>query len=72
MNNEFEKLKLAICECKMSVFSEMEKLIESSLEDVEKFYEKGNRSAGSRIRKNAQLVRKLIHHPTIRKEMNRT
>ncbi len=37
--------------------------------DVEKFYEKGVKSAGGRLRKNLQLIRKAIHHPTNRTKM---
>lgn len=69
--NQFEELKKTIQDVKHEIFTEMEILLENCQEDAEKFYEKGNKSAGSRIRKNAQLVRKQIHHPTIRKSMNR-
>ncbi len=69
--NNFEQLKQTIEEAKQSVFSEMQSILESCQEDVDKFYEKGNKSAGSRIRKSAQLVRKQIHHPTIRKQINK-
>lgn len=69
--NNFEQLKQTIEEAKQAVFSEMESILESCQEDVNKFYEKGNKSAGSRIRKSAQLVRKQIHHPTIRQHFSK-
>lgn len=69
--NQFEELKKTIHEVKQELFSEMETLLETCQEDADKFYEKGNKSAGSRVKKSAQLVRKQIHHPTIRQHINR-
>ncbi len=69
--NQFEELKKTIHEVKEHIFTEMENLLETCEEDAEKFYDKGNRSAGSRVRKNAQSVRKQIHFPTLRKEFNK-
>ena len=69
--NQFEELKKTIQEVKHELFSEMETLLETCQEDADKFFDKGNRSAGSRVRKNAQLVRKQIHHPTIRQQINK-
>jgi len=69
--NQFEELKKTIHDVKQELFSEMETLLETCQDDADKFYEKGNKSAGSRVRKSAQLVRKQIHHPTIRKNINK-
>jgi hypothetical protein len=39
--------------------------------DVEKYYEKGVKSAGSRLRKGLQSIRKAVHMPTVRGNMSR-
>lgn len=69
--NQFEELKKTIQDVKLELFSEMENLLEACQEDADKFYEKENKSAGSRVRKNAQSIRKQIHHPTIRQHFNK-
>ena len=69
MNNQFEELRKTVYDVKENLFSEIEELIATCEEDANKFYEKGNKSAGTRIRKNAQQIRKQIHHPSIRKQM---
>ncbi len=43
----------------MEKFNDLIKLIEGIKKDVEKFYEKGNKSAGVRVRKTMQEVKKL-------------
>jgi hypothetical protein len=43
----------------MDKFKELEKLIADLKEDVTKFYEKGNKAAGTRIRKGMQDAKKL-------------
>lgn len=69
--NQFEELRKTIHDVKEAIFTEMETLLETCEEDADKFYSKGNRSAGSRVRKNAQLVRKQLHFPTLRKELTK-
>ena len=69
MNNQFEELRKTVYDVKENLFSEIEELIATCEEDANKFYEKGNKSAGTRIRKSAQQIRKQIHHPSIRKQM---
>jgi hypothetical protein len=64
--NSFEKFKETVNAAKSSVFGEIDAII-AELEvngDVEKFYEKGVKSAGGRLRKGLQSVRKAIHNPT--------
>ena len=39
--------------------------------DVEKFYDKGVKSAASRLRKGLQGIRKAIHMPTVRTHMSK-
>ncbi|MDX1586994.1 MAG: histone H1 [Balneolaceae bacterium] len=43
----------------MSRFDEIKNVIEGVEEDMEKFYEKGNKAAGTRARKGLQELRKL-------------
>ena len=52
----------------MEKFKELESAIASMRDDVSKFYEKGNNSAGVRIRKTLQLVKELAQD--IRKEIS--
>jgi hypothetical protein len=43
----------------MENFNDLKTLIDSMEEDVTKFYEKGNKAAGVRVRKTLQEVRTL-------------
>ena len=52
----------------MDKFKELEALVASMSEDVTKFYEKGNKTAGVRIRKNLQDVKALAQE--IRKNIS--
>jgi hypothetical protein len=72
MNNDFEKLKSEIADAKAAIFGEMETQIQQLEEsgDLEKYYDKGVKSAGGRIRKSLQNIRKSVHNPTIRAKMN--
>lgn len=69
--NGFEQFKETVNTAKANVFGEIDKLIAEVEEtgDIEKFYDKGVRSAAGRIRKNLQLIRKAIHNPTNAKSM---
>jgi len=51
----------------MSRFSEVKDLIHSMEEDFEKFYEKGNQAAGTRVRKGMQDLKNIAQD--IRKEV---
>ena len=69
--NGFEQFKQTVDEAKKAIFGEIDSII-AELEEsgsVEKFYEKGTRSAGSKIRKQLQNIRKAIHNPTNAKSM---
>jgi len=44
---------------KMEKFNELEALVANMKDDVTKFYEKGNKAAGVRIRKSLQEVKAL-------------
>ncbi|NGP89733.1 histone H1 [Fodinibius halophilus] len=43
----------------MSRFDELKNIVEGVEEDMTKFYEKGNKAAGTRTRKGLQNLRKL-------------
>lgn len=70
--NDFEKLKSEIADAKAAIFGEMENQIQQLEEsgDLEKYYDKGVKSAGGRIRKSLQNIKKSVHNPTIRAKMN--
>lgn len=51
----------------MSKFSEVSDLVNSLKEDFEKFYEKGNSAAGTRVRKGMQDLKNMAQD--IRKEV---
>ncbi|MCE7055561.1 histone H1 [Algoriphagus sp. AGSA1] len=51
----------------MSKFSEVSELVNSLKDDFEKFYEKGNQAAGTRVRKGMQDLKNLAQD--IRKEV---
>jgi methionine synthase II (cobalamin-independent) len=67
----FEEFKKKVEESKEAVFGEIDRLISEMEEsgDVEKYYEKGVKSAASRLRKGLQSIRKAVHHPTTRTHM---
>jgi len=69
--NSFEKFKETVEEAKSSVFGEIDAQVAEMEEngDVEKFYDKGVKSAGGRLRKGLQNIRKAIHNPTNAKTM---
>lgn len=43
----------------MSRFDDIKNVIEGVEDDMKKFYEKGNKAAGTRVRKGLQELRKL-------------
>lgn len=42
-------------------YAQLQDLVENSEEDLMKFYEKGNKAAGTRARKNLMELKKLAH-----------
>jgi hypothetical protein len=46
----------------MSRVSELQSLVESVSSEMEKFYDKGNKAAGTRARKGLQDLKKLAQH----------
>lgn len=51
----------------MSKFSEVSELVNSLKDDFEKFYDKGNQAAGTRVRKGMQDLKNMAQD--IRKEV---
>ncbi|MEX0608948.1 MAG: histone H1 [Balneolaceae bacterium] len=43
----------------MSRVDDIKNLVESATDEMEKFYDKGNKAAGTRARKNLQELKKL-------------
>lgn len=70
--NNFEKFKMEVAETKAAIFGEIDSQIQQIEEsgDLEKYYDKGVKSAGGRIRKSLQNIRKAVHNPTVRSNMN--
>lgn len=52
----------------MDKFTELEQLITSMKDDITKFYEKSNKAAGVRVRKNLQEIKALAQE--IRKQIS--
>jgi hypothetical protein len=69
--NNFEQFKQTVEESKSAIFGEIDTLIEEmeTSGDLEKYYDKGVKSAAGRLRKSLQSIRKAIHHPTNRTHM---
>lgn len=68
---EFNKLKQEVESVKASLFASIEELLLQSEENSDKFYNKGVKSAKGRLKKAAREIKKKIHGPTIRTEMNK-
>lgn len=69
--NDFEKLKEEIASAQATIFSPIHEIIESAEEDAQKYYGKGVRSAGNRLKKRMQEIRKAIKHPAVKAEMTK-
>lgn len=69
--NDFEKLKEEIASAQAAIFSPIHEIIESAEEDAQKYYGKGVRSAGNRLKKRMQEIRKAIKHPAVKAEMTK-
>lgn len=52
----------------MELFNEIKQLVEEAEKDAIKFYERGNKSAGIRLRKAMQEIKGLAHN--LRIEVN--
>ena len=66
---QFEKFKEEVAEIQNSIFSPINALLESAEEDATKYYTKGVKSAGNKLKKKLQEIRKAIKHPVIKSKM---
>lgn len=69
--NDFEKLKEEVNAAVSTIFDPIYAIINSSEDDADKYYGKGVKSAGNRIKKKMQEIRKAIKHPLIKAEMSK-
>lgn len=67
--NQFEELRNQVNQVKEDIFGPIVELLESAEDDASKYYEKGVQSAGNRLKKTMQEVRKTIHHPTAKSKL---
>jgi len=67
--NQFEKLKEEIAAAQAAIFEPIHSLVSAAEEDAQKYYGKGVRSAGNRLKKKMQEIRKAIKHPAVKAQM---
>jgi len=67
--NQFEKLKEEVAATQAAIFDPINSLLASAEEDAQKYYSKGVRSAGNRLEKKMQEIRKTIKHPAVKAQM---
>jgi hypothetical protein len=69
--NDFEKLKAEIASVQAAIFDPIISLVSAAEDDADKYYGKGVKSAGNRLKKKMQEIRKEIKHPAIKAEMTK-
>jgi hypothetical protein len=69
--NNFEKLKAEIEAAQAAIFAPISSLISAAEDDADKYYGKGVKSAGNRLKKKMQEIRKAIKHPIVKAEMTK-
>jgi hypothetical protein len=69
--NDFEKLKEEIAAVQATIFNPINDLITAAEDDAVKYYDKGVKSAGNRLKKTMQEIRKAIKHPAVKAEMTK-
>jgi IS5 family transposase len=67
--NQFEKLKEEVAAAQAAIFSPINSILAAAEDDAQKYYGKGVRSAGNRLKKRMQEIRKAIKHPAIKSQM---
>jgi len=68
--NQFEKLKEEVAAAQQAIFEPINSLISAANDDAQKYYTKGVRSAGNRLKKKMQEIRKAIKHPEVKAKMS--
>jgi hypothetical protein len=69
--NDFEKLKEEISAAQAAIFEPINDLISTAADDADKYYGKGVKSAGNRLKRKMQEIRKAIKHPVVKAEMTK-
>lgn len=69
--NDFEKLKEEIAAVQATIFNPITDLLTAAEDDAVKYYEKGVKSAGNRLKKTMQEIRKTVKHPAVKAEMTK-
>lgn len=69
--NQFEELKAEIAAAQSAIFDPLNTLIASAEDDASKYYDKGVKSAGNRLKKKMQEIRKAIKHPVTKAHMTK-
>lgn len=69
--NDFEKLKAEITLAQATIFEPIISLVLAAEDDADKYYGKGVKSAGNRLKKKMQEIRKAIKHPAVKAEMTK-
>jgi hypothetical protein len=69
--NDFEKLVHEVNLAQSAIFDPIHSLISAASDDADKYYAKGVKSAGNRLKKKMQEIRKAIKHPAIKAEMTK-
>ncbi|CAB4158886.1 hypothetical protein UFOVP699_40 [uncultured Caudovirales phage] len=69
--NDFEKLKADVASAQAAIFEPISSLISAAEDDADKYYGKGVKSAGNRLKKKMQEIRKAIKHPAVKAEMTK-
>ena len=67
--NQFEKFKEEVAEIQAAIFNPINSLITEADDVAQKYYGKGVRSAGNRLKKKMQEIRKSIKHPEVKAKM---
>lgn len=67
--NQFEKFKEEVAEIQAAIFNPINSLITEADDAAQKYYGKGVRSAGNRLKKKMQEIRKSIKHPEVKAKM---
>jgi uncharacterized protein (DUF2164 family) len=67
--NQFEKLKTEVESIQQEIFAPVLSILNEAEDDANKYYNKGVRSAGNRLKKKMQEIRKSIKHPEVKSKM---
>jgi hypothetical protein len=67
--NQFEKFKEEVASIQSAIFNPINEIIASAEEDAQKYYGKGVKSAGNKLKKKMQEIRKVIKHPAVKAKM---